>query len=191
MSDTTIVREWGDTRLIIKPQLDGIEIPYDEGSFPVVFRFYFNRGRFGEAVQVTEATDYVVDAGLIRAFDSDRRIFERYAGIFFGARTFAYRESHAGIYCAFDTAEWRERQGLTDDYIAAHFGGEGQPTYEANFGQFGDYLDDNVWSVHVQKKCAYNEWHDVDAVYGFYCENDDEFHKYVLEDYWPADAEVK
>lgn len=97
---------------------DSGEKPYDDGGVPIVSREF--RGTYFEAVN-NQADEFT---GLINAlwdrFDEDT--IERFLKIFLGSTSVIFESSENQRYLAFDTAAWREKMGLTDEYLEAHKG---------------------------------------------------------------------
>ncbi len=147
------------------------EPPYDDGSFPIIGTNY-GYGR-KETTQATRITSYEVAPELVAAWDrwnTDRYAFERYARIFHGATSFAYRDEKDYAYVALDPADWRRWVGLTDEWLAQH-----PDDCRANLIEYAAYLDGDCWIIEVQEKCDLGEWHTVDSCGGFYGPEDSDW----------------
>lgn len=92
---------------------DSGEKPYDEGAVPILSR-PFRYGRW-EAVN-DQANDYVSLLNQLQdEFEED--VIDRFIRIFLGAYSVMRDSSENNFYIAFDTAEWREHVGLTDEWL--------------------------------------------------------------------------
>jgi hypothetical protein len=97
---------------------DSGEKPYDEGGVPILSREF--RGMRFEAVN-DQANEY--ESVINELWDRyDEETIERFLRIFLGATSVIFNSSENQRYLAFDTAEWREKMGLTDEYLEAHKG---------------------------------------------------------------------
>lgn len=118
MSDLDIVKETENYRVRLELE-DYAEKPYNEGATPILsreFRSYgynrweaFNKQAEGLAETLNE---------IHRIFEDEEEIIERFVRIFLGAYSVEFQSSENCRYVAFDTAEWREEVGLTDEYLA-------------------------------------------------------------------------
>ncbi|QFG12780.1 hypothetical protein PBI_MIMI_307 [Arthrobacter phage Mimi] len=94
------------------------EKPYDEGATPILSREFRGYGSTWE--EFNDAADGFA-ALLNRVWnevpgDGEENI-ERYLRIFHGAYSVTWDSSEYNRYVSFDTAEWREKVGLTDEYM--------------------------------------------------------------------------
>lgn len=113
-------------------------------------------------------------------------VFERYARVWFGARSFAWREEREGWNVALDPADWREWAGLTDEHMAKY----PDIDFTASLGEYEHYLNGDVWFATVQEKCDHGEWHTIDLTGGLYGEEGDpQLRQYADEILEEADDE--
>lgn len=93
------------------------EKPYDEGATPILCRYFHDyRGTF-EAVneQGKQYEDAVSEA--YNRLNRDMERVQRFIRAFYGAYSIIEDSSSEAAYLAFDTTEWRESVGLTDEYL--------------------------------------------------------------------------
>lgn len=91
--------------------------PYDEGAAPILCRYFHDYTGGFEAVneQGKQYEDAVSEAYNRLNRDMDR--VARYLRIFHGAYSIMEDSSTEAAYLAFDTTEWRNEHGLTDEYL--------------------------------------------------------------------------
>jgi hypothetical protein len=93
---------------------DSGEKPYDEGAVPILSREFGRYSRRWEAVN-DQADEYVsLLNALEERFEEDD--IERFLKIFLGAYSVMFDSSENNRYIAFDTAAWREKVGITDEW---------------------------------------------------------------------------
>lgn len=169
--DIIWVSEDGNERIVLAYD-EGPSIPYDDGSTPILAIY-----PWGEVSQITECTSYVVDSDIIATLrrcnelHGGQDLFERYLRIFHGATSVEWHVN-GDFYVTFDTADWRERVGLTDGYIKAHFD---RPV--ANMDEWVAYCDGEVYWARLEEKARWHRegsadvtetWETVDSIGGFY-----------------------
>lgn len=188
-----VIDEYQDWRLFLIHD-PVAEKPYNEGSTPLVQFTVSWRGPLTDIDQVSGTTDYVLPESILNAFqhfgceeDADREKFERYLRIFHGMRSIVWLRNNpcAGFdYVTFDTQDWRDRMGLTDEYLAQHPGVDGSRF--ANLDEFQAWLEGDVYGYRIERKQRWlpvndeNEvvsflsttemttWEEEDACFGFY-----------------------
>lgn len=99
---------------------DSGEKPYDEGAVPILsreFRGYSYRFE-GVNEQGKAYEDAVTDAW--NRFNHDDDVLARWLRIFYGAYSVIWDSSENNAYLAFDTAAWREKVGLSDEWMNYH-----------------------------------------------------------------------
>lgn len=188
-----VIDEYQDWRLVLIHD-PGAEKPYNEGSTPLVQFQVSWRGPLTDIDQVSGTTDYVLPESILDAFqhfgceeDADREKFERYLRIFHGMRSIVWLRNNpvaAYDYVTFDTQDWRDKAGLTDEYLAQHPDVEGDGF--ANLDEFQAWLEGDVYGYRIERKQRWlpvndeNEivsflsttemttWEEEDACFGFY-----------------------
>jgi hypothetical protein len=173
MTDDDIIATRGDD-LRVRLELDGSpEPPYDEGSAPIL-------RQFGSRIsQVVETTSFLVHPRILEAAERwgfDDNLFIRYLRAFHGVtRTEYYSRGGWGEnrYFSFDPADWRERVGLPDAYLAEH-----PEVNPADLSQWAAYVEGDVYGWVVERRVVWcraddptvtrDEWETVDSCWGFY-----------------------
>lgn len=109
-----IVKENDNYRVRLEYDDSG-EKPYDEGAVPILSRGFRGYGARWEAVndQAEGLTGLLNE--LWQRFDEEQ--VERFLRIFLGAYSVEWESSDNCRYLAFDTAEWREKVGITDEWL--------------------------------------------------------------------------
>jgi hypothetical protein len=89
------------------------EKPYDEGAVPILSREH----RWGTFDAVNDQAEEYVSLinALYDRFDED--VIERFIRIFLGAYSVMWDSSSNCRYLAFDTTAWREKVGLTEEWL--------------------------------------------------------------------------
>lgn len=171
-----IVEESGDYRAVIKLD-DSAEKPYDDGATPILSREFRGYGARWEAVN-SQADDL---AGLLNELEQrfEEDDIERFLRIFVGAYSVEWDSSSNCRYLAFDTPEWREKMGLTDEYMA---GAELDPSKlaEGSLKEILAWAEGDVWGVGLEKRVRWStedeDYEDMDTweededgfVWGYY-----------------------
>ncbi|QFG12151.1 Hypothetical Protein OBI_RACECAR_312 [Arthrobacter phage Racecar] len=119
MCDMDIIKQNDNYR--VRLELDEYpEKPYDDGATPILSREFGNYyGSRWEAVnkQGEDLADELnALAGRIQR-ELEEEVIERYLRIFHGAYSVTFDSSENCRYVSFDTADWREKMGLTDEYM--------------------------------------------------------------------------
>ena len=188
-----VIDEYQDWRLVLihDPNAD---MPYDEGSTPLVQFQVSWRGMTTDIDHVSATANYTLPESILDAFqhfgadeDEDREKFARYLRIFHGMRSIVWLRNHpmaAYDYVTFDTQEWRDRAGLTEEYLAAHPEVQGEGF--ANLDEFQAWIEGDVYGYRIERKQRWlpvndeNEvvsflsttemttWEEEDACFGYY-----------------------
>lgn len=114
MSNHDIVKESDNYRVYLEADDSG-EKPYDEGAVPTLSREFRGYGSRWEAVN-DAGEDFT---GLLNALEErfEEAEIERFIRIFLGAYSVEWESSDNCRYLAFDTAAWREKVGITDEWL--------------------------------------------------------------------------
>lgn len=188
--DRDIIEERGDFRLVIEPDPHPSE-PYDDGGSPILRYWGVGDSRF-RAEQVTSITPHEVDNHIIDALarfgDSglpwQTPLFERYLKMFHGARSVQWHDDYRGDYkyVTFDTAGWREKVGLTDEWIAEREAA-GEPVVLADMSEYQAYARGEAYGWVVEQKVTLvpvdadghadmdntrEVWETIDSTWGYY-----------------------
>lgn len=181
MTDLDIIEEQGNYR--VRLDLDDCpDKPYDEGACPVLqvgFRRYGGR-------EVTEFNEQAKGWGDIfeeidRRFEDTEGVFERYLRIFYGTKSFEVDSSDNYRYIAFDTAEWREQAGLTEEW-AAKYSIDTEHIAKGSLDEVIAWANGEVYGYIVEKQVEgtktytdedmddeeFVEWVEVDSCWGHY-----------------------
>jgi hypothetical protein len=131
------------------------EKPYDEGATPILSREFHGYGARWEAFN--EAGEGFAHA-LNELFDRFGRqdgeeVVERYLRIFHGAYSVTWDSSEYNRYVSFDTAEWREKVGLTDEWLNAH-STERDKLSEGSLKEVMAWANGDVYGYIVEKKLS-------------------------------------
>lgn len=185
MSHSETVETRGDYRVRIEIE-NAPDEPYDDGGSPII-RLY-RRGYGDYQAEQVGSTSYVLDSVILEAaarWAKEPDVFERYCRIFHGARSFEWRDSGDSrdyIYVTLDPADWREKMGLTDEWLDAH-----PDVKTTNLTEWNAYCDGDVYGVIVEKRVTWtrehddeidgtdgdpsmDDWQEVSAVWGYYGE---------------------
>lgn len=96
--------------------------PYDDGSTPIIVQTAWH----SPAEQLADRTSYELPTEILAAYDHfcrynsslrNQEAFERYLRIFHGTTSVVWAYE-GNPYVTFDTADWREAMGLTEEYLA-------------------------------------------------------------------------
>lgn len=174
--------EDGAERIVLAYE-EGPSAPCNDGGTPILAIY-----PWGEVGQITEITSYVVDDDIISALrrchelHDGQDLFERYLRIFHGATSVEWYVN-GNFYVTFDTADWRNEMGLTDERMAdyAEFF-EGKSI--ASMDEWVSYCEGEVYWARLEAKGTWSRqdfradgtvtetvgelWDTVDTVGGFY-----------------------
>ena len=184
MTDYDTVKENDNFRARLEYD-DAADKPYDEGAVPILSR-EFNRYRYvfeGVNEQGKAYEDAVSDAW--NRFNHDDDVLARWLRIFHGASSVLWDSSSNYAYLAFDTAEWRETHGLTDEWMDAHEMDRGELAKGsldevmawANGEVFGFIVERRVKTSTIRTDAVTGDvlgtvegeaWEEVDSCWGFY-----------------------
>lgn len=118
MDDYNIVKENDNYRVRLEHDESG-QKPYDEGATPILSREFRSYGsRRWEAVNDAGEDFTGILNEIYQRFEDEEAIIERFAKIFLGAYSVEFDSSENNRYVSFDTAEWREKVGLTDEWLS-------------------------------------------------------------------------
>jgi hypothetical protein len=159
---------------------DSGEKPYDEGAVPILSRPFRSYGERWEAVN--DQADGLT--GLLNAlgerFNEDE--IERFLKIFVGAYSVRWDSSDNCRYLAFDTPEWREKVGLTDEYLATAKL-DREKLAEGSLTEILAWANGEVYGYILERKVTgrkvydgqdindaepFEEWQEVESCWGFY-----------------------
>lgn len=160
---------------------EGPSEPYDDGGSPII-RIDRRSGRYTdrwEAEQVTATTSYVLDERIVSAARKfgPGQTFERYLRIFHGTTCFVVYDSHESSYwyATFDTADWRQKLELTDEWLDLHPDTRGQL---ANMDEYKAWCEGDVYGWVVERETTWHKdgdpeqtmttWEDVESCWGYY-----------------------
>jgi hypothetical protein len=117
VSDLDIIGETDTYR--VRLELDEYpEKPYDEGATPILSREFRGYGARWEAFnEAGEDYAYILNRVRDEVPGDEEENIERFLRIFHGAYSVTFDSSEYNRYVSFDTAEWREKMGLTDEYM--------------------------------------------------------------------------
>jgi hypothetical protein len=163
------IAEAGDLRVRIEID-ETPEPPYDEGGAPIL------RDDENQIDQVTETTSYVVHPGILDAANRwgfDDNLFVRYLRAFHGVTRTDRCSVGRSRYLSFDPADWRERVGLTPEFLAAH-----PDVNPADLSEWEAYCEGDVYGWVIERRVTWQrlgnptvtreEWETVDSCWGFY-----------------------
>ena len=181
MTDLDIIEERANYRVRLELDDSG-DKPYDEGACPIL---QVGFGGYGGR-EVTEFNEQAKGWGDIfteidRRFEKTLEVFERYLRIFHGTRSFKTDNSDNYHYVAFDTAEWREHLGLTEEW-AAKYSIEVEDIAKGSLDEVMAWANGEIYGFIVEKKVEgiksfddediddedFTEWREVDSCWGHY-----------------------
>jgi hypothetical protein len=177
-----IVKENDNYRVRLEHDDSG-EKPYDEGAVPILSREFGRYGRRWEAVN-DAAEDFT---GLLNALEErfDEQDIERFLKIFLDAYSVRWESSENNRYLAFDTAAWREKVGLSDEWLDAHTEARDKLA-EGSLSEIISWANGEVYGWIVERKLATyttykdpttgetvretesEDWEQVESCWGYY-----------------------
>lgn len=181
MSDYSETVEENDNYRVRLEIDDSGEKPYDEGAVPILSRPF----RYGNWEAVNDAADEFT--GLLNAlyerFEEEQ--IERFLRIFLGAYSVRWESSENCRYVAFDTAAWREKVGLSDEWLD-HHEMDRDALAEGSLSEVISWANGEVYGYIVERKLTTyttykdaetgetvkevesEEWDQIDSCWGFY-----------------------
>jgi hypothetical protein len=182
-----VIDERGQYRLVLVYD-EGAGEPYHDGGTPLLRCSASWAGGLRDVEQVTNITSYRVSNRILEALQEigeDREGFERYLRIFHGMRSIVWLSNKGAYdYVTFDTQDWRDVMGLTEEYLSEHPDVEG--TGFANLDEYAAWLSGEVYGYRIERKQRWlpvndeNEvvsfldtteqvtWEEEDSCYGYY-----------------------
>lgn len=177
-----IIEENDDYRVRLEHDDSG-EKPYDEGAVPILSREFRGYGSRWEAVN-DQAEGLT---GLLNALEErfEEEDIERFIRIFLGAYSVKWDSSDNCRYLAFDTAEWREKVGITDEWLNRESDMKMDPSELAS-GSLEEVIawaNGEVYGYILERKVTgrkvydgedindaepFEEWQEVESCWGFY-----------------------
>lgn len=164
---------------------DSGEKPYDEGAVPILSREFRSYSSRWEAVNEQGKDFESIISELYNRFDNEEVVIERFLKIFYGAYSVEWNSSQDNRYLAFDTAAWREKVGLSDEWLDAHTMERGKLA-EGSLSEIMAWANGEVYGWIVERKLATyttykdhktgetvretesEDWEQVDSCWGFY-----------------------
>lgn len=160
---------------------DSGEKPYDEGAVPILSREF----RYSKWEAVNDQADEYT--GLLNALEEqfEPEVIERFIRIFLGAYSVMWDSSDNCKYLAFDTAAWREKVGLSDEWLDAHKM-ERETLASGSLTEIISWANGDVYGWVVERKLATyttykdpttgetvretesEDWEQVDSCWGFF-----------------------
>lgn len=160
---------------------DSGEKPYDEGAVPILSREF----RYSKWEAVNDQADEYT--GLLNALEEqfEPEVIERFIRIFLGAYSVMWDSSDNCKYLAFDTAAWREKVGLSDEWLDAHKM-ECETLAAGSLTEIISWANGDVYGWVVERKLATyttykdpttgetvretesEDWEQVDSCWGFF-----------------------
>jgi hypothetical protein len=128
-----------------------------DGQTPVLARYYRGHSYRFEAVNEegnefeSILTELFARFGWAKAED----IITRFLKIFYGAYSVEWDSSQEAQYVSFDTAEWRERHGLTDEHLDRHAEDlDREKLAEGTLSEWISWANGEVYGYVIEKKFA-------------------------------------
>lgn len=117
MEDLDIIKESDNYR--VRLELDEYpEKPYDEGATPILSREFRGYRSTWEAFnEAGEEYVHIINRIAEELPGDVEENIERFLRIFCGTYSVTWDSSEYNRYVSFDTAAWREKMGLTDEYL--------------------------------------------------------------------------
>lgn len=174
-----IVKENDNYRVYLEADDSG-EKPYDEGAVPILSREFRGYGARWEAVN-DQAEEFT---GLLNALEErfEEEEIERFIRIFLGAYSVIWDSSENNRYLAFDTTAWREKVGLSDEWLDAHTM-ERETLAKGSLDEIISWANGEVYGYVLERKLlTYTRY--VDPETGFEIRNDDSEEWETLDSCW-------
>jgi hypothetical protein len=146
----------------------------------------YYRGAFEAVNEQAKPYEEVVTEAWNR-LNRDSDVLARFLRIFYGAYSIMEDSSSYCAYIAFDTAEWRETHGLTDEYLDAHPDVlDRQTLAEGSLSEVMAWANGEVYGYTVERRLNVSKvftdpvtgdevrsssgevWDTVDSCFGFY-----------------------
>jgi hypothetical protein len=121
VDDLDIIKENENYR--VRLELDEYpEKPYDEGATPILFREFRSYGssRWEGFNEAGEAYANALNRIWNEVPGDEEENIERYLRLFHGTYSITWDSSEYNRYVSFDTTVWRERVGLTDEWLESN-----------------------------------------------------------------------
>lgn len=185
MTDLDIVKENDNFRARLEYDESG-EKPYDEGATPILSREFRSYGSRFEAVNdQADGFESLIGEVYNACPNNDPEEFvTRFLRIFVGSYSVEWDSSDNCRYVAFDTPEWREKVGLTDEYLDKVGTDvlDRSKLAEGSLSEILAWANGEVFGFIVEKRTkgwvvfededredeAFQRWEEVDACWGFF-----------------------